>query len=339
VDTFAGKIPKISSDLTFTDRFGTYKARWKIDRMKFLVDPGLYALNEPDPASPVLVTANYKMSFDSLRSALPGISAWLLVLDTQGINVWCAAGKGTFGTDELVNRIDTSGLRTTVSHNRLILPQLGAPGVSAHRVKKLSGFKVIYGPIDSSDLPEFIASGLEATPEMRTKTFTLRERAAVIPVELVGALTTALYIIPVLLILSAFGGPYGYWTNVTHFGLVASAGLVIAIIAGTVLFPLLLPWLPGRAFSVKGFAIGIVTSLAFIVLRASATGESPNTLETGAWVLLITAIVSYFGMNFTGCSTYTSLSGVKKEMKWAVPLQIAAVVAGIALWVSSGFLA
>jgi len=27
-------------------------------------------------------------------------------------------------------------------------------------------------------------------------------------------------------------------------------------------------------------------------------------------------------MNFTGSSTYTSLSGVKKEMKTALPLQI-----------------
>ena len=66
--------------------------------MSYTVDPGLYALGKPDDSSPVLVTANYKMSFDRLREALPERDAWILVLDTKGVNVWCAAGKGTFGT-------------------------------------------------------------------------------------------------------------------------------------------------------------------------------------------------------------------------------------------------
>jgi len=42
-------------------------------------------------------------------------------------------------------------------------------------------------------------------------------------------------------------------------------------------------------------------------------------------------------MNFTGASTYTSLSGVKKEMRWAVPLEIVGGVAGLTLWVGSRF--
>jgi acetyl-CoA decarbonylase/synthase complex subunit gamma len=43
-------------------------------------------------------------------------------------------------------------------------------------------------------------------------------------------------------------------------------------------------------------------------------------------------------MNFTGCSTYTSLSGVKKEMRWALPLQIAMVTCGLAGWITSRFI-
>ena len=76
--------------------------------MDYRVEPGLYAVGSPTADSPVLVSANYKMSFDRLRSALPGVDAWILVLDTKGINVWCAAGKGTFGTDELVRRIEAA---------------------------------------------------------------------------------------------------------------------------------------------------------------------------------------------------------------------------------------
>ena len=81
--------------------------------MNYKVDPGLYALGEPNADSPVLVSANYKLSFDALRSALPGRNFWILVIDTDGINVWCAAGKGTFSTEELVSRIESSGLAQT----------------------------------------------------------------------------------------------------------------------------------------------------------------------------------------------------------------------------------
>jgi acetyl-CoA decarbonylase/synthase complex subunit gamma len=51
-----------------------------------------------------------------------------------------------------------------------------------------------------------------------------------------------------------------------------------------------------------------------------------------AWAGLFPALTSFTLMNFTGASTYTSLSGVKAEMRLAVPLQIAATVAGLALW-------
>ncbi len=87
--------------------------------MDYAIDPGLYALGDPDRESPVLVSANYKMSFDDLRSALPGRNLWILVLDTKGINVWCAAGKGTFGTEELVKRIEASHLKEIVSHRSI----------------------------------------------------------------------------------------------------------------------------------------------------------------------------------------------------------------------------
>jgi acetyl-CoA decarbonylase/synthase complex subunit gamma len=44
-------------------------------------------------------------------------------------------------------------------------------------------------------------------------------------------------------------------------------------------------------------------------------------------------------MNFTGASTYTSLSGVKREMRWALPLEIAAGIIGLCLWFGSHFIA
>jgi acetyl-CoA decarbonylase/synthase complex subunit gamma len=56
-------------------------------------------------------------------------------------------------------------------------------------------------------------------------------------------------------------------------------------------------------------------------------------LEVSAWILIIPAISSFLAMNFTGASTFTSLSGVKKEMRFAVPSQILAFAVGTGLWV------
>ena len=256
VDSPAGKIPQVSSTLTRQDRWGSIKARWGVGRMDYAVDPGLYALGSPDANSPVLVTANYKMSFDCLRAALPGRQAWILVLDTKGINVWCAAGKGTFGTEELLRRLAASGLKEVVNHKKLILPQLGAPGISAHLVTKMSGFRVHYGPIMAHDLPAYLDAGLKATAAMRRKEFPMRERAVLIPIELVAAFKPAAIIIPLLLIISGFayaGGSFHYLLHDSIFSVIA---FILAIFSGTVLTPLLLPYLPGRAFTTKGFIMG-----------------------------------------------------------------------------------
>lgn len=339
VRTAVGAVPRVLSRLAPRDRLGTIKVRLAIGRHSYTVEPGLYALENPGPDSPVLVSANYKMSFDKLRRALPGRNCWVLVLDTHGVNVWCAAGKGTFGTDELVRRIQESGLPEVVGHRSLIVPQLGAPGVSAHAVKKLSGFKVVYGPILASDLPEFLDSGLKAKPRMRNRAFPIAERLALTPVEIIGALKTLLPVIPVVFFLSGFGGGGGFFTNATRFGLLSTAGLLAGVLAGGLLAPLLLPWLPGRAFAAKGVLPGLAAALLFVTLRNGVASVPPaGALETAAWFLLIPAISAYMAMNFTGSSTFTSLSGVKKEMRWAVPLEIAAAAAGTVFWVLSRFI-
>ncbi|HET6488182.1 MAG TPA: mercury methylation corrinoid protein HgcA, partial [Syntrophales bacterium] len=286
-------------------------------------------------SSPVFVSANYKMSFDELRRSLPGRDAWILVLDTDGINVWCAAGKGTFGTDELVRRIEATGLKKIIHHRKLILPQLAGPGISAHRVKQLSGFTVQYGPIRAQDLPAFIESGLKATPGMRLKTFTLPERAVLIPVELMEALKPTLMILPVLFLLGGLGGHGGFWTNALNEGLFAALAFLSALVAGAVLNPLFLPYLPGKAFSTKGFFIGCLMAFFVLYLRGCDWHTGYGLMEAFSWLLIIPAVAAYLAMNFTGCSTYTSLSGVRKEMRWALPLEIGMAGFGFLAWVTS----
>ena len=334
VETMAGRVPRVSTSLSWVDRLGSVKARWGVKRMHFKVDPGLYALGEPDETSPVFVTANYKMSFDRLREALSTRRGWILVLDTNGINVWCAAGKGTFGTEELLRRMESSHLERIVTHRELILPQLSGPGVAAHLVKKRSGFKIIYGPIAAADLPRFLDAGCRATARMRKKTFSTRERTVLVPVELVGTLKWGLIILPGLFFAGGFGGEGGFWAGTLRYGLFAAIAFMCAILSGAVLTPILLPWLPGRAFSFKGMIMGLVTAyvLALVWSRAFKGGT-----EAAAWFFLIPALSAYLAMNFTGASTYTSLSGVRKEMKWAVPLEIAGGAMGLFLWIAALF--
>src|SRR5208283_2541377 len=338
IDTPAGGLPQISSALAWQDRWGSIKTRWGVGRMNYKVDPGLYALGTPDNNSSVFVSANYKLSFDRLRSALTGRSAWILVLDTKGINVWCAAGKGTFGTDELIRRINISNLNNIVSHRKLILPQLGAPGVAAYKVKQISGFKVQYGPIRAEDLPAYLDANFKATAPMRLITFPLKERAVLIPVELVEAIKPFLIIATVLFVLGGIGGPSGFWANALSHGLFAVLALLCAVIGGTVLNPLLLPYLPGRAFSIKGFSTGIVIALILLYLRDINLLAWPGRIEALAWMLIIPAVSGYLAMNFTGCSTYTSLSGVKREMRWALPLEIACAATGLVMWIGAIFI-
>jgi acetyl-CoA decarbonylase/synthase complex subunit gamma len=307
--------------------------------MRYVIEPGLYALGSPGDQAPVFVTGNYKMSFDCLREALAGRHAWILVLDTNGINVWCAAGKGTFGTEELVKRIDSSGLAQIVIHRQLILPQLSGPGIAAYKVRKRSDFKVTYGPIKATDLPAFLDAGFKATPEMRRKTFNIRERTVLVPVELVSALKWSLFIIPVFFFLSGLGGQAGFWINASKGGIFASIALLSAVAAGAVLTPILLPWLPGRAFSVKGLLMGFIAFLFLVAFRFNYMGAWQGRLEITGWLFLIPAVSAFIAMNFTGASTFTSLSGVRKEMKWAVPLQVVGAVIGIGFWLASRFVA
>nr|MBP7901897.1 acetyl-CoA synthase subunit gamma [Spirochaetota bacterium] len=185
---YAGRmIPVVSADLNSSDIIGGWKVRWGVNRNDYRVCPGIYSLGNPDERADVLVTANYKLTFDKLRKELKGMNIWILVLDTDGVNVWCAAGKGTFGTAELISRIKSSGLESIISHKRLILPQLGAPGIESHIVKDKSGFNVVYGPVYAKDLKQFIANGYRKDEKMKIVRFDLADRMAVAPIELVLA--------------------------------------------------------------------------------------------------------------------------------------------------------
>ncbi|MDJ0623843.1 MAG: mercury methylation corrinoid protein HgcA [Desulfocapsaceae bacterium] len=322
----------VKTELDRSDHWGALSTRLGFNRNDYKVAPGLYGVGKPDADSEVLVTANYKLTFDIVRKELGGLNCWLLVLDTCGINVWCAAGKGTFATSELVERLQTTRLAEKVNHRRLIVPQLGAVGVASHTVRLQSGFRVIYGPVRATDIRAFLQNNLQVTEKMRSVSFTLRERFILIPVEINNFSRKIWWIFPVLFLLSGISTSIFSLEAAWQRGFAISIAVLSGGLLGTVVAPLLLPWIPGRSFSLKGTITGIIFGVIGVQILTML-----SILEMFSVILITTAISSYLCMNFTGSTPYTSPSGVEKEMKLAIPLQAIAVLIGAVLWLISPF--
>ncbi len=322
------QIRVVSTDLTMKDKWGSFKVRWGIGRGNYRVEPGLYAVGNPCDTSPVLVSANYKLTFDTLRKELKGLDCWILILDTKGVNVWCSAGKGTFGTDELICRMEATQLSKVVSHGKLILPQLSAVGVNAFEVKRRSGFSVSFGPIRAKDIKAYLENDWVASEEMRRVTFDFWERVVLTPIELLKYLKYSLMVLGVAFLVGLFAArPFGIW----------DAGLYLGtVFTGSVLVPALLPLIPGRAFAWKGWLLGAIWTLCGLHLSGWLNYE--HILLVLGYLLALPAVSAYIAMNFTGSSTYTSFSGVMKEMKIAVPLIVISLGCGVVLLLIKTFI-
>lgn len=330
-----GSIPRVSTALNRHDSCGAIKVRLGIGRADYKIPPGLYAVGTPDDKSPVLATANYKLTFDSLRKELDGLNLWIVVLDTKGINVWCAAGKGTFGTAELAGRILALRLKSIITHRTIILPQLGAPGVTAHEIRRLTGFKSVYGPIYACNIKAFLRNGLNATAEMRSVKFDLKDRLILTPIELMHNVRYLLFILLAFLILNLISKEPLHTAQVIEKSLLNFTPYLLAVLTGCVAVPAMLPWLPFRSFALKGLLPGLILA-AFTAAFPATFGIKPtDTLMITADILALPVITSFLALNFTGSTTYTSLSGVKKEMKLALPPYIAAASLAAILAVSS----
>lgn len=326
------RIPRVATELSKKDHWGTVGARTGFSRKNYTITPGLYCIGNPTEDSPVLVTANYKLTFDSLRKELDRTDGWILVVDTRGINVWCAAGKGTFCAEEIAFQVQQTGLADIVSHRRLILPQLSANGVALHKLRSLCGFTGKFGPIKAEKLPEFLESGI-TDEEMRTITFTLKERAVLVPLEICMLWKKLLFACVLFFVFSGFSRDIYSLSLAFDRSVVLLSSTFVAIAAGTVLTPLLLPWIPFRQFWLKGGFTGLLSGSLFLI----SCHFQLSMIENTGILLWIAGCASYLGMNFTGSTVFTSLSGVKKEMPKGLAFQITATGLAIVLWLSGPF--
>jgi NAD-dependent dihydropyrimidine dehydrogenase PreA subunit len=137
---------------------------------------GLRPVGNPGPDSPVLLTCNFDLTVKRLLRALKGVDAWLLVAESRGVNVWCAAGGDEFNTRSAVSALKTSGVEERVSHRMVVLPPLAAPGICAAEVREQTGWKIRWGPVRANDIPAFLEKGCRRDGGMKRVTYSLVER-------------------------------------------------------------------------------------------------------------------------------------------------------------------
>jgi hypothetical protein len=172
------------------------------------IKPGLYPIGYPDEDSLILVTSNYFITQKRVVTSLERqeIDAWLLVVDTDGVNVWCSAAGGHFTAEKILAQIDDSDLSEAVSHRQLILPQLSAAGVD-HLVLKKADWETKFGPVDIDDLGEYILNNHLKTSRMSKVEFHLRKR---VEYSISHNVFISLILLPLVLGIAILAQPLGF---------------------------------------------------------------------------------------------------------------------------------
>lgn len=246
------------------------------------VKPGVYAVGEPGRDSPLLVTGNFELTVRRLVRAIEGeLDAWILVVDSGGINVWCAAGGGFLTADKIIGALHISGLSEVLHHHALILPQLCANGVEGWRIREQTGWGVHWGPARAVDIPEYLARGRKKSDAMRWVTFPLRDRLEM------TAVTLGFYALLILIPIAIF------WRSIFWPTLIAMAAL-------SAFYAVTLPWLPGRDGLAKSLPLALIALAGMLVY---STIWDPAAVEVlFARALGVTALSVFIAAELQGMS-------------------------------------
>jgi NAD-dependent dihydropyrimidine dehydrogenase PreA subunit len=227
------------------------------------------------------VTCNFDLTVRRVKKALCGLDLWLLVAESKGVNVWCAAGADEFNTHCVVSAVKTSGVEDKVSHRTLILPPLGAPGVSAARVREQTGWSTKWGPVYAKDIPRYMAQGFVRDDTMKRAAFGLKERldtgmGSLFPIYLLGA------------------------AGILVFG---RHLLVDYLIAGAIAFTAFLslcPWIPGKKGATK---VLFCDALLMVLLLTSELFLDARAHQFRAPLIIAMVMVSVYGLELGGLAS------------------------------------
>ena len=246
------------------------------------VRTGLYRVGEPDAKSPVLVTGNFDLTVRRLVRAIDNqVDVWLLVADSGGINVWCAAGGGYFTAEKVIAAVKSSHLNEVVHHRALILPQLCANGVDGWRVRQETGWGVHWGPPRAADIPAYLATKRKKTGAMRWVRFPLKDRLEMVTV------TLGFYALLILIPVFIFWRDLFWPITASLFGL-------------SYFYAVVHPWLPGRDGMVKSIPLTFIAITGLIVY--TTLWEPMPAISLFNWVLGLTALSVFTAGEMQGMS-------------------------------------
>ena len=275
--------------------------------LPFPVKTGLIRVGQPDRQSPVLVTCNFGLTVRRVLRALRGLNAYLLVANSRGINVWCAASGGHFTSNDVVSVVKTSGIGNLVEHRRLVLPQLSATGVERSVVEEKTGWRVVFGPVYAEDIPAYLDNHYRKTERMRVVRFDLGQR-----LRMAFMWATPISVIPLV--------PLLIWWR--HLALPFAAIVWGIALATFVAFP----WLPARLFVAQSdkAPAGWIRYLVVFDPRAQKI--------LGVWAAAVVGLVVYGGL-VADWGWMTILGWVL--VSWAVGLLVGLDLAGSAPYYKS----
>jgi 2-polyprenyl-3-methyl-5-hydroxy-6-metoxy-1,4-benzoquinol methylase len=273
------------------------------------VKTGLYAVGHPDPNSPVLVTGNFDLTVRRLVRAIDGrLDAWVLVADSAGINVWCAAGGGYFTAEKVIAAMKAAHLERVVNHHALILPQLCANGVDGWRIRQETGWGVHWGPVRAEDLPAYLGAKRRKTDEMRWVRFPVKDRLEMVTV------TLGFYGLLILL------PTWIFWRGMFWPVTISLAGI-------SYFYAVVHPWLPGRDGLYKSIPLAAIV-LAGFFLYASLWNPLP-TARIFHWTIGLTGLSVFTGAELQGMSPL--MRGEQANWSWEAGIGL---ILGAVYWLA-----
>jgi 2-polyprenyl-3-methyl-5-hydroxy-6-metoxy-1,4-benzoquinol methylase len=271
------------------------------------VHTGLYAVGHPTPDSPVLVTGNFDLTVRRLVKAIDGqVDVWVLVADSAGINVWCAAGGGYFTAEKVIAAVKSTRLEQVVRHHALILPQLCANGVDGWRIRQETGWGVHWGPAKARDIPAYLAARRKKTDAMRWVRFPLKDRLEMVTV------TIGFYGLLILLPVLIFWRPM-FWP------------VAVSLLGLSYFYAIVQPWLPGRDGLYKSIPLAIIALAGlFIYTMLWHPLPEPNLFH---WMVGLTGLSVFTAAELQGMSPL--MRGEQANWGWEA---IIALVLGAVYW-------
>jgi len=125
-------------------------------RKPVAVEPGMKVFGKPDENSPVMMTTNFALTYYTVASDIEsaGINCYLIIVDTEGLAVDSSVAGRKLTADKVAEAIKQTKAEEKVKHRKLIIP--GKAARLSGEIQELSGWEVLVGPRDSSEIPKFL---------------------------------------------------------------------------------------------------------------------------------------------------------------------------------------